>query len=228
MPAICFLPWLHLAREDEVVVDGTRFVRYRRRKAPFGEATTQQQVADKVLEPFRDHGVTPVAQATIAGREGKDFLDDLTQEEKRLVGMDTEILCLSAIACNDYFSQVGSYANYSAFELLFKDTAGDLGAVKLTARRRDGHENLMSGAERVALGRAPGSSSTRIKFDQDFIKGLTAKRGPSRGWERWYDGVRCFNLADADLFTPVDTGPEGMQWPWNQIVSDVYHERVLS
>jgi hypothetical protein len=185
MPTICFLPWLRLGREDEGGVDGTRFVRYRRGKAPFGEGTPQQQVADQVLEPFRDHGVTPIAEATIAGREGKGLLDDLTQDGKRLVGMDAEILCLSAIACNEYFNQVGSYANYSAFELLFKQADGDLGAIKLPLRRRDGGEDLISGAERVALGRAPGASSTRINFDHDFIKGLTGHRpNPSAAQQR--------------------------------------------
>jgi len=201
MPTICFLPWLHLGREDEVVVGGTRFVRYRRGSDPFGEGSPQQRVADTVFVPFRDHGVTQLAQATIAGRRGKDLLDDLTYEEKRLVGMDTEILCLAAIACNKYFNPMGSYANYSAFEVLFKQTTGDLGAIKLTLRRRDGPEVLMSGAERVALGRAPGSSSTRfMKFDRDLIRGVAAKRDRSSGWQRWEDAIRCFNLANTDSY----------------------------
>lgn len=193
-----FLPWLPLW--SEVSVGQAHFVPFVRGREPFGPDSAEQQIADKILSSFRPNANRPVKRAAIV-RYGKHAMtEDLSEEERGQVWEDAEILCLAAISCNEYFCQVGHYANSSLFGVFFQGFGQDADHAVVTTGRRDGHVQAICWTESLNIPPAPGvtlAEGGSFDFDKALIEALCNYR-TRRDWERWADGIICFNLANTD------------------------------
>lgn len=181
MPVLCYLPWLELG--EELAVGNTRFVPYVREKQPFDPKTQRQAVADHFLSPYHTDRDTPIARAAIVAPTGELMPDELTPSVREEVVSDVSILCLAAIARNDYFNQLGKYSNASAFVVLFQNIRsldGDLGAVGITTRRRDGHLNAIWPVDMLLHSLPPGVTSVQEAAFDGPLYGLFGEKARHR------------------------------------------------
>lgn len=135
------LPWLKL--RSPVTVLEVCFTPYADDKAPVQFKPFAGDIG-RVLSSYRDVEGNPITECVLGFIQNEDPCKELDRAEASRVNEAVQLLAFCGLTTNEYFTQVGYYANSSAFQVVFQRFTPGSEWIALTIRRRDG-ETLSGG-----------------------------------------------------------------------------------
>lgn len=197
---IAFLPWITTGTERKV----GRF-----RLVPYDLGSTTNVASaiphphiDQALRFYRDSRRKPIRRCILlvpVKRKVGEELSDIEIEDLFIFG---ELLAFSAIAQRRLFQNQFGYVGRDHYALFFQRIPENFaGTIALTYRRRDGGVTHGIGAEdyTIAIPAHVGDQAS-LAYDAHLLKGLLKAwdKAPTKLWQRLYEGVNAFNLANTD------------------------------
>lgn len=195
---IAFLPWLHLA--ETVQLGQIRFVPFVT-SSPDSELAAVTTSLPVILSGYRDVQGQPVTACTVSFPAGQKPGEDLAEQHVQAIQTAAALLCLAALAENDYCSP-GAYVNSSPFQPYFQCFTEPVEDIALQIRRRDGR-TLVGGYKHgeivFTMPVQCSQISSRFRIDKPFAEALgSALACGSSVARRLVPALAFFNLANTD------------------------------
>src|SRR5690606_32370666 len=119
VPMLLLLPWCQITKPYRVAeIELLPFPALETspsRDKPFDEDTNQ--TIKSLLSAYRDLKGKPVERAAVVRYNGRDVIEELSEEEIANAMELVELVCFSALACRNLFSNEGPYCNRDVFSL---------------------------------------------------------------------------------------------------------------
>jgi hypothetical protein len=198
---IGFLPWLTVA--GDITLGQFQFIPF---KVPDGSINPQlkeiEAVLNEIISSYVDLQLRVVRNFTVVVRPGKERSWDVANENVETIQRAVSLLCLCAMAKNDYFQQVlPKYANATNFQPYFQSFTQPIEHISLRARRRDGG-TLIAGhkhGEVKFVVPLQCESLRETHVDSQLVDGLNlANVGGSALTRRLIPAMSFFGLANTD------------------------------
>lgn len=143
---IAFLPWLKL--KSPVLFDDVRFVPVHPLENQVDELLKDLAPAlTRILKSYVDLEDQSVDHCTLVCIADREPTWNLGSEEHDRVAFAVAVLCLAALAKNNYFGSVGCYSNAAQFKIYWQQFRAPVEGLALRTRRRVG-STLAGGYER--------------------------------------------------------------------------------
>jgi len=195
---LAFLPWVSIA--EEVTLNGITLRPVDINDSDFDEETLNQVQA--ITEPYSLSPIydSRIRQFTLIFFENGGILDDIDEEGREFLFLVSELLKISAISKREYFTHHPPYFNTNNFQLIIQRFSGDNFDVAIENRRRDGSRTTYT-PEGQYRHYAPVGVERLVDFNFDielFSSLLSYYSDDLDGWEKVYDSILTFNLANTD------------------------------
>jgi hypothetical protein len=132
---LAFFPWLRLS--EPIDAAGVRWFPAFRGGLPANELHGVLPSFTAIIGRYVDVDGSHLGNAVVAQVSGR-APEGLTWNDEEAIGWSKLLLFLSALSRNDYFTQMGSYTNGSAFQLVFQEFVEPAHWIALSGRRLDG------------------------------------------------------------------------------------------
>lgn len=132
---LALMPWLRLSQP--YVIRGAHFVPYKKDQIP---ARVQSYFTDidRILLSYRDIQGDAITECVLIYLDSLDPCKDLSDDEGVHINKTSQLLTFCALSKNEYFCQLGCYANSTSFQIYFQRFIPGSDGISITTRRRDG------------------------------------------------------------------------------------------
>ena len=166
---ICLLPWVHLDNTYEV--GGVRLLQYPEYNFPHD---FQNALID-VPSSYKEIQGDPVSECTLVAltRNLPEWELDSKKDDLDIVQESLSLFFLAAMSCNEYFCQIPTYSNSSAFQPIFQNMTIPTKGHAVQYRKRDGSVTDMGYKHGdLKYSRPLECKSLNPKLDENLLKGL--------------------------------------------------------
>ena len=195
---VCWLPWLPICRE--VPIGNVVFLPFSPND-PGAVTTTSIRDLRQFARCYVDMKGKPVQQMCIATWEKDLSFSGLTDQQVDSVFRASDLLMLGYLSTNEYFCEVGAYANATLFQTYVQRFAQGDSMVGVRTRRRDGQAYDACLRREVKTQKPVAALSCRLPTmcDDGFLKALKCvAAGSSPHHSNILDSLFFFSLANTD------------------------------
>jgi len=192
MGAFTFFPWFVV--KEKIIIGDFELHPYLVGRNDFGIGN----VVDPYLKSYESFPDRSVERVTLLKVKGKDFLDDLTVDERESIFSFREIFAFSLLEDRQYFSQIGFYTNFDTVQCIVQSFQPGHVGVAVTARTRAGQRMMAYSGKSFKV-----SSPFHVKagevyeIDSTLAKCLMAAY-ESENFEKYDLAIFNFNRANSD------------------------------
>lgn len=199
MAMLQFLPWCRIEKTYDL--GDVLFVPFSPRRAPEGLDAAGWEKVKPVLACYVDLQGEPVGSAALVRLRGRGFLDDVQDEDIERTRDAAEVLCFSSLAARDVFSALGPYSNSACFTRYVQRLDGDPGFASIMTRRRAAVQYQVESLAKTRFSNPIQVHAIQsVEADERLLQAIVEfeKSATPGRWERWMNGMSCFNQANTD------------------------------
>lgn len=215
VPMLLLLPWCRITKPYRVaeieLLPFPALDASPSRDKPFDEDTNR--TIKRLLSAYRDLNGKPVERAAVVRYNGRDVTEELSEEEIANARELIELVCFSALARRNLFSNEGPYCNRDVFSLYVQwfTKPPDAIAIETVRARGAGHNRSLWRLDDLHLGVPPHVGVVdEVAVDEALLAALMSLRADTsdKTWQRWFDAIASYNLANTD----GDNFPLAAEW----------------
>lgn len=201
MGSIFFFPWFCIS--EQFAAADFQLIQYQRGHAPFGQRTSQQRIADRILGCYRHRSFEAragrsVQTATILNTGTGEVLRDRTQDEVDACHEIAELVQFAGLSDRRFFSL--HYSNSDMYRIVGQRFAETLDGIAPRSRRRDGDSlGFWSFKEWKIFAPDHVVSVQNTPFDADLLRALwELRRKNGTLYDRCLEALAVFNRGNTD------------------------------